>query len=142
MGMSLGTSSGSLDSHRVTGPPCWPSPCTSTRPRGLSLNGLAKDTKYPSKGIAAGCGFATYLVQVLALPSLQAFRMRFPLVWLTMFIDDLLVQARHRREAQVVSLLSEAGAGLADIIETDWECRVAAHKSVIVGSSDTLCKSL
>ncbi len=108
----------------------------------VSFNGLAKDTKYPSKGIAAGLGVATYLVQILALPSLQSFRVRFPLVWLTIFIDDLLVQAGHRREARVVSFLSEAGAGLADIIETDWESRVAAHKSVIVGSSDSLCKSL
>ncbi len=110
--------------------------------RFVTLHGLASDAGFPSRGIAAGCGFATYLVQMLSLPALRAFRARYPDVWLTMFIDDLMAQARHRLESQVVARLTEAGAGLADVIEHEWECKVATHKSVIVGSSDSLCKAL
>ena len=42
-----------------------------------------------------------------------------------MFIDDLPVQARHLKEAQIVLLLTEAAGALAEIIESGWECKVA-----------------
>ncbi len=110
--------------------------------RVVTLHGVARNVLYPARGIAAGCGFATFLVQILALPALIRFQHLYPFVWLTMFIDDLLVHSRHRQPAQVISRLAEAGAALHDIITHDWGCCVATQKSVIVGSSVALCKSL
>ncbi len=110
--------------------------------RVVAYNGVAQNTYFPSRGLAAGCGFATFLVQVLAIPALDKFQALHPQVWITMFIDDLLVQARHRLPAQVVSRLTEAGAALHDIITNEWECKVAQQKSVLLASSRSLSDDL
>ncbi len=110
--------------------------------RFVALEGMAKACSYPSRGIAAGCGFATFRVQVLALPSLRGLRARRPEVGITMFIDDLVGQTRHRSKPQIVNRLVEAAADLHNIIEEEWECKLAEHKSAIVASTDGLCKDL
>ena len=84
------------------------------------LDGLACSCNYVHRGIAAGCSFATFLVQMLVLPGLREWRSRHTDVLLTMFIDDLFVQARHRRLSQLVLRLTESAADLRRIIEDEW----------------------
>jgi hypothetical protein len=57
--------------------------------RFIGLGALTLECQHALRGIAAGCGLATTLVQVYALPPLRVWREDHPKVPLTMFIDDL-----------------------------------------------------
>ena len=50
--------------------------------RYIGLESLAMDALYPEKGIAAGCGLATYWVQVYSYDPLQDWRALHPQVGL------------------------------------------------------------
>ncbi len=70
--------------------------------RFLGLESIVVDCSYPERGIAAGCGLATFWVQVYSLEPLQIWQTAHPRVGLAMFIDDLMGQAESTEEHQVV----------------------------------------
>jgi hypothetical protein len=59
--------------------------------RFTTMGGIAQQSTYPSRGIPAGCSFATYLVQVICFAPLTKWQSMFPETPGGMFIDDLMV---------------------------------------------------
>ncbi len=103
--------------------------------RFLGLGELAMDAGYPERGIAAGCGWATTWVQVYTLDPLLVWQESSPQVNATLFMDDFMGAATAQEEHQVVGWLANGAAALWTVIEHDLECKVAAHKSVLLASS-------
>ena len=110
--------------------------------RFLGLGDVAVDAQFPQRGLAAGDGFATTLVQVFALPPLEKWQARHPHVPLSLFIDDFLGSTTAPTEHQVVGRLTAAAADLQMEVEHELGCKVAQHKSVLVASGDRLVKNL
>jgi hypothetical protein len=110
--------------------------------RYIGLEDLALDCGYPERGIAAGCGWATTWVQVYTLDPLLVWQSSSPQVGLTVFIDDIMGENTSEEEHQVVGRLTQGAASLRMAIENDLRCEVAAHKSVLVASSDKLLEKL
>ncbi len=110
--------------------------------RYLGLGDIAADARFPRRGLAAGDGFATTLVQVYSLEPLELWSLRHPEVPLSLFIDDFLGSTSAPMEHQVVGRLSAAAADLQLVVENDMNCKVTQHKSVLVASNDRLLSRL
>ena len=110
--------------------------------RFLGLGDVACYAHYPARGLAAGCGWATTWVQVYTLEPLLVWQESSPQVGLTVFFDDLMGEATAEEEHLVVGRLTAGAASLQTSIEVDLKCEVAAHKSVLVASSDKLLQKL
>ena len=108
----------------------------------LGFGDVAVDARFPRRGLAAGDGFATTLVQVYALDPLEQWQARHPAVPLSMFIDDLLCGTCAPEEHVVAGRLTAAAADLNGMVEQELGCKVAQHKSVVVASNDRLLKRL
>lgn len=108
----------------------------------IGLNALTLDAAYAEKGIAAGCGLATFWVQVYALEPLQVWQQAQPLLELSMFVDDLWTGAEDEQPHKVVGRLTAGAAALHDTTTRELKCSVAVHKSALVASSDRLLHRL
>ena len=84
--------------------------------RFLGYSGICIRLNFPYGGIAAGCSFATYLVQVFSLPPLRTWIQKNPEVDLTLFIDDFLGMFSHKCIRTLVNVLTHAAASLSDLI--------------------------
>ena len=110
--------------------------------RYLGLESIAMDCLFPEKGIAAGCGLATYWVQVYSYEPLQVWQGAHPKVGLSMFIDDLMGETADAEPHRVVGRLTAGAAALHDAIDHELECKVAMHKSALIASSDAVLARL
>ena len=104
-------------------------------PRCVGLGELVMYAGHPTLGIAAGCAFATFLVQAYALDSPCNFARARPLVSPTMFIDDLWVGANASSSEQLCLRLASAAQALAEVISRELKCQVAIRKSATVGNT-------
>ncbi len=86
--------------------------------------------------------WATTWVQVYTLDPLTVWQYSRPQLCLTVFIDDLFTGCEAEEDYQVVGRLTEGAAKLKQAIEEELRCEVAAHKSVLVASNDTLLGKL
>ena len=110
--------------------------------RFVGLDALTVDAGFPEKGITAGCGLATYWIQVYSFEPLGAWQIVHPQVPLSMFIDDLMGQTEDAHQHRVVGRLAAAAASLHDVIDRELRCTVAQHKSALIASSDPLLERL
>ncbi len=98
----------------------------------VSLSGLAIKSSYPTRGLPAGCSFATYLVQAICHQPLASWQSRFRHTPCGMFIDDIMVRAMAESYGQLINRLVPAIRALYTMIATELECTVANHKTAVV----------
>ncbi len=110
--------------------------------RYLGLGDVACYAGFPTRGLAAGCGWATTWAQVYSIDPLEAWTVQNPQVGITLFIDDFFGDCQAQEEHEVAGRLTAGAAALRVAIEDDLECSVAEHKSVIIASSDRLLARL
>ncbi len=110
--------------------------------RFVGLDSITLDAAFPEKGIAAGCGLATYWIQVYSYEPLHGWQVVHPQVGLSMFIDDLLGETADTQQHKVVGRLAAGAAALHDVIDRELNCTVAQHKSALIASSDPLLARL
>jgi len=106
--------------------------------RFLTLARLASRSGYPTRGVVAGCGAATFHVQPFAAPPLEPFVLRHPCVHLNVHVDDFIVQARGSSETLVVSNLGDAADDLGEVIFADLKCEISVGKASLAASSQAL----
>lgn len=104
----------------------------------IQLNGMVITAGYPTKGVVAGCGIATYHVQAYHGPPIQAFMDARPHLALNIHIDDLCLSATGRCDDDVVAQISEGAAALETTIEQDLDSKVSIPKANLVATSDEL----
>ena len=108
----------------------------------LVLGGVAAWVGYPCSGVVAGCGFATYLVQVYSVPGLDPFISARDDLQVSLWIDDFTCQAEDADEDRLVAKIVRGAAELLYIIEVDLEATVSCPKAAVVASSATLCSRI
>ena len=108
--------------------------------RVLTLNGCAVSAGYPTKGVIAGCGAATYHVQVYHTPPISKFYNAHRHLDLNIHIDDLTLTATGRSDSEVLESISEGAAALHCIIQDDLGSNVSVPKANLVAASDDLRK--
>ncbi len=110
--------------------------------RFLGLSDVACSARFPSRGIAAGDGWATTFVQVYSIDSLESWATLNPRVHISLFIDDFMGDSQAQEAHEVAGRLTAGAASLKVAIETELECSIAAHKSVLIASSEPLLRRL
>ena len=108
----------------------------------ISLNGVAVTAGHPTRGVIAGCGIATYHVQVYHGPPMRDFVNHFTHLDLNIHIDDLALSAAGHNDTEVVEAISEGAAALHNIVEQELKCKVSVPKADLVASSPTLRKRI
>ena len=92
----------------------------------------------PTRGIVAGCTFATSLVKAYyftGFSSLQRLWLEARLaVDLDVYLDDITVAARSSSPTELTSTMIEAGCGVVQVVE-QLECSVAPAKTAVAASS-------
>ena len=106
----------------------------------IQLNGIAVSAGFPTRGVVAGCGIATYHVQAYHGPPMQAYVDIRPQIALNVHIDDLCISATDVSEEVVVQQISEGAAALQTLIDEELECSISIPKADLVATSDSLRK--
>ena len=111
-------------------------------PRHIALEGKLAAPLHASRGVIAGCGFATTFVKIYCADALEAFCKRHPRIKLDAYIDDFAISASAGSDEEVEELLVKAALDLQGVIIEALKCRLADGKSYVVASSDVLAKSI
>eukprot|EP00974_Lingulodinium_polyedra_P009636 924224-Lingulodinium_polyedra.AAC.1 len=85
----------------------------------VKLAALVSHAGCPNEGVAAGCGFATYFVQVYLGEPVEGFLQEFPWLHLVIQIDDFVAQATDACEDRLASGLAESADALLVLIEEE-----------------------
>eukprot|EP00959_Pyramimonas_sp_CCMP1952_P020891 440583-Pyramimonas_sp.AAC.1 len=94
------------------------------------------------RGLIAGCGWATYLVQMHVLAPLDQWAATHSYIRLAMFIDDLLLQCHASSYDAVISRMNMAARSLARCIKHELKRQIATKKSQVLASSQDLQNKL
>ena len=87
-------------------------------------------------GIAAGCGFATYLIPMYTIDPLDSWTQRNPNLDLHMFIDDIIIKKHDYKISRIASDLNNGTNSLLDCIQTDLDSKIEPSKSQLLASSE------
>ena len=93
-------------------------------PRYVAFQDLVMYVGHTVYGIAAGCGFATYLIQMYTIDPLDSWTQRNPSLDLHMFIDDILLKKHALNISRIASALNKATHSLLDCIQTDLDSKI------------------
>ena len=109
-------------------------------PRYLQLGAALEGVGHPSKGVVAGCGFATYVVQAYCSGPIKGFGDRHPRIGLSLYIDDFTGVVTARDDDDAMMVLTEGMVDLRGVIEDELRCCIAVDKSQIAASSKPLLR--
>ena len=99
-------------------------------------------TGHPTRGIAAGCSWATFLVQVYTCKPFADWQLEHPRLPLSLFIDDLHVGITDDDLEDVVRTIRMGAVSLIKVIEDELGCSVAQRKSITLANSVVLRRRL
>ena len=98
----------------------------------VTLNGLAAESVWATKGIIAGCSFARAIVRLYCLPLVSVVTSTFPKAQFDFYIDDITVGMQVEKDdhavSSIVDYLSDAVRFLVSCIHSELDCRVAIAK--------------
>jgi hypothetical protein len=104
-------------------------------PRMITLDKVASRELYSCRGIIAGCSFATTLVKLFYLDTLDRVAAKLPEgTNIDIFIDDIAVTAVGPRRL-VAARVAAAHAAVRKAVTEDLGCTLAAQKAAIIASS-------
>ena len=110
--------------------------------RFVVLEGLCAFVGHPTRGIPAGCGFATLHTQAYCLEHVEQLTLNHPMVDSGLYIDDYNAAATGDTEVECASRLVEFAVDLEIVVEDDLDCGLADDKAGLVASSSSLLKRL
>ncbi|CAK0807032.1 unnamed protein product, partial [Prorocentrum cordatum] len=100
----------------------------------VAMHDSAVDVGHPRCGLAAGCGFATFAVQVYTLEPLDNWSASNKQLAFSIFIDDLLQGITRPTLGEVVSHLVKGVADLHVVIRTELKYTIAVAKSATIAN--------
>ena len=104
----------------------------------LQLHGLVISAGFPTKGVVAGCGLATFHVQGYHGPPMQRFVTAHPRLALSIHIDDITLTSNERCDNHVVEQISAGAAELQHVIEEELDSSISVPKADLVATTDEL----
>ena len=104
-------------------------------PRSVGIEGNYSLIIIATMGFTAGSGFATTELKLLLLEVVTDIQAAWPLVVITLFVDDLTIEATHESSAMVTYAVSGATDQAIKHFEQKLQLGTSAKKSGSVGSS-------
>ena len=104
----------------------------------LQLHGLATSAGYPTRGVVAGCGLATFHVQAYHGPPMQRLVDTQPRMALNIHIDDLTLTSNERSDDLVVEHIARGAAALQSVIEQELDSSISVAKADLIATTDAL----
>ena len=91
--------------------------------------------------VAAGCGLATTMVQVICVRAFDKLKKMNPEVRFDCYIDDITLTSEGS-EAMVLQRLAKAFKDLVHTVEAELSCTIEWSKAAVIASNDTLAQRL
>ena len=110
--------------------------------RFISQRGKTTHPLVASRGVVAGCGFATTWVKVYCVEAFDKFKKRHPHINIDAYIDDITLSITTGDPKRTEDLLVAAAEDLARLIKEELDCEIAREKSVVICSDDAMAKRL
>jgi hypothetical protein len=95
-----------------------------------------------AKGIVAGCGHATYEVQVYVNEPLEGYMKTVKHTRLSLYIDDFTCTVMHRDKDSLVEIAAGGASRLKECIEGEFDCIVSIPNSQIAASSNDVLRDV
>ena len=106
-------------------------------PRYVQRGGCVAAPLFPSRGVVAGCGFATTFVKIACFDVFTRLQHRHPNVRFDAYIDDITITAEGS-EADVLRWVTAAAHEFVAEMQTSMGCEIAWEKAAVVSNSETL----
>ena len=101
-------------------------------PRALGIDGTFSRCIIASLGITAGSGFATTELRLLLLDVVESTTRAWPLITITLYVDDATLEAVHGSAEAVKCTIAGATDQMVNHLQLGLELEASAKKSVIV----------
>ena len=111
-------------------------------PRSLGIDGAYSRSVIAVLGITAGSGFATTELRLLLLDVVQSTSRAWPLVTITLYVDDATLEAVHTSAEAVKCTIAGATDHMVEHLQAGLELEVSAKKSVTVACSRGLAAGI
>ena len=108
----------------------------------IQLGTMTISAGCPVKGIVAGCGHATYEVQVYVNEPLEGYMKAVEHTRLSLYIDDFTCTVMHTDKNRLVEIAAGGARRLQEYIEGELDCIVSIPKSQIVASSNDVLRDV
>ena len=108
-------------------------------PRMITIDGICSRLIYAARGMTAGSGFATSEMRCLFIDVCDAAYALCPSITLTLYVDDLAIEACGSASF-VVSELTKATDFVTATLEDELQLEVSTKKSVTVGSNPMIAQ--
>ncbi len=109
--------------------------------RRIAVNGCLTEGVLTDRGVVAGCSIATSIVKLVLVEVIDDVKNKFPRLLLFNYLDDLTLLWRGFRLSQL-QRLADAVEYLVTRLERTLDARVSRSKTVIVGSSSDIVRTL
>ena len=110
--------------------------------RHLSMNGITSNAIYANRGIIAGSAFAVYELKLVLITLCKRHDRNFPDVRLTVYIDDIIVDATSKSKQDLVTDLADSANALVADLTQFAHCKIAAHKTQVVANDLAIAQSV
>lgn len=107
-------------------------------PRALGADGAFSRLLVASRGITAGAGFATTELRILLHSVVIGTMRRWPLVRITLYVDDATLEVYHSSMRLTQSTIAGATDCMVDMLQVGLGLECSAKKSGVVGSSPAI----
>jgi hypothetical protein len=109
--------------------------------RAVGIDGAYSRCIIAVLGVTAGSGFATTELRLLMIDVVVSKRDAWPLVSISMYVDDGTIESSHRLCSCMQRMLTGATSVLIDICEQQLQLEISAKKSAVVGCSLKVARS-
>ena len=114
--------------------------------RWTSYAGMVDFAGHSNKGIPAGDGQATFMIQAYAMEDMDAFMVRATSLrsgmWLDTFVDDFALSGAEANQSVLISDIKKSALDLHDVIVNDIKATVSEPKANIVTTAEAIRRSL
>ena len=104
-------------------------------PRTVGVDGVYSRLIIAVLGITAGSGSATTELRILMLEVVTSATRAFPIIEISLYVDDLTIEAWHKSRQVVACVIAAATKHVCDHLQLGLDLAVSVKKSVTLGSS-------
>ena len=106
--------------------------------RSIGIDGAYSRTRVAVLGITAGSGFATAELRLLLFDVVTELTCSWPLLMISLYVDDLTLEATHSSKYQVMYMLTAATDHVVNHLQHRLQLEVSAKKSVTVAGRPSI----
>ena len=110
--------------------------------RSIGIDGAYSRNIIAVLGITAGSGLATAELRLLLLDVVMELSFSWPMLCISLYVDDLTLEASHKSRSHVIFMLAAATDQVVDHLQSRLDLEVSAKKSVVVSGRPSIAASI